>query len=234
MRKPWRCGWSCASDPDDDRTVPAQPPQSSTLSWQRLRNARDRVAERWPSPFRLPLEKRPSDVLYGLLRDGGRLLDVGAGDARRKRRVLARFPNIEYVSVDTDPESGADHADLNDVAGPFDAAALLEVVEHVSPATALELLTGVHTRLRDGGAVVVSVPCIHTPGRYLRDCTHVTPWAHDELGGLLEMAGFQVSALIRTYPAPALPRLLRRAVLGPVGHMFGLDYAYSVVATGTR
>ena len=25
-----------------------------------------------------------------------------------------------------------------------------------------------------------------------------------------------------------------RAILGPIGHTFGIDYAYSVVATGVR
>jgi hypothetical protein len=213
-------------------TEPSSPAEA--ISWQRLRMARGRVAGRWPSPFRLPLEKRPSDVLYGLLRDGDRLLDVGAGDATRRDRVHARFPAIDYVAVDPDPESGADHARLDGVDGPFDAAALLEVVEHVSPETALALAAGVHARLRDGGVVVVSVPCIHTPGRFLRDCTHVTPWAHDELGGLLELAGFQVRSMIRTYPAPWLHRCLRRGLLGPLGHLFGVDYAYSVVAVGAR
>jgi hypothetical protein len=204
------------------------------LSWQRLRTARGRVATRWPSPFRLPLVRRPSDVLYELLRDGQRLLDVGAGDATRRDRVRARFPGVEYVAVDPDPEARADHARIDEAEGPFDAAALFEVLEHVAPETAVDLLAGVRERLRDGGSVVVSVPCIHTPGRYLRDCTHVTPWAHDELGGALELAGLRVEALLRSYPAPWLQRVVRRCVLGPVGHAFGLDYAYSVVAVATR
>lgn len=192
------------------------------------------MADRWPSPFGLPLVKRPSDVLYALLEDGARLLDVGAGDATRRERVRARFPRVEYVSVDPDPEARADHARLDDVDGRFDAAALFEVVEHVPPETALALLRGVHACLREGGVVVVSVPSIHTPGRWLRDCTHVTPWAHDELGGALELAGFRVRSLHRSYPAPLVRRVLRRAVLGPIGHLFGLDYAYSVIAVGAR
>ncbi len=213
-------------DPEADARAP--------LSWQRLRTARARVAARWPSPFRLPLVERPSDVLYDLLRDGQSLLDVGAGDATRRERVRARFPNVRYVSVDPDPESGADHASLDGVAGPFDVASLFEVVEHVAPEVAVELLRDVRGLLTPGGVVVVSVPCIHTPGRYLRDCTHVTPWAHDELGAALDLAGCEVRSLLRTYPAPLLPRVLRRSLLGPLGHLFGLDYAYSVVAVGAR
>jgi len=88
--------------------------------------------------------------------------------------------------------------------------------------------------LSSGGRVVVSVPCTHTPGRYLRDCTHVTPWAHDELGAALVLAGFEVQAMKRTFAAPALTRLFRRLVLGPLGHLFGVDYAQSVVAVAAR
>ncbi len=204
------------------------------LSWQRLRAARARVAKRWPSPFRLPLVKRPSDVLYSLLTGDASLLDIGAGDDRRRGRVAVRFPQVCYVAVDPDPEAGADHAALDQVEGSFDVASLLEVVEHVPPAVAVEVLRGAGARLRPGGHVVVSVPCTHTPGRFLRDCTHVTPWAHDELGAALDLAGFEVVSLHRTYAAPGLQRLLRRALLGPIGHLFGLDYAQSVVAVGRR
>jgi len=217
------------------RVIDSTPP----LSWQRLRAARRDVAARWPSPFRLRLEKRPSDVLYARLAERMSLLDVGAGDATRRDRVHARFPDVRYVSVDPDPESGADHADLGEqelaAAGEaFDVATLFEVVEHVAPEVALAMLVRVHELLAPGGLVIVSVPAIHTPGRFLRDCTHITPWAHDELGGLLVMAGFDVTTLVRTYPGSALARVARRTLLGPIGHAFGIGYAYSIVAVGAR
>lgn len=199
-----------------------------------MRAARRSVAERWPSPFRLPLVKRPSDVLHAALRGEESVLDVGAGDATRRERLAERFPRVRYVSVDPDPEARADHARVEDAAGAFDAAILFETLEHVPPAAGVALLASIREKLRTGGSVFVSVPAIHTPGRHLRDCTHVTPWAHDELGAALVLAGFEVVALHRTYPGPALRRLVRRALLGPVGHLFGLDYAYSVVATGVR
>lgn len=202
------------------------------LSWQRLRAARRVAEERWPSPFRLPLVHRPTDVLYAGLTGGERLLDVGAGDATRRERVRAKFPGVTYVSVDPDPEARADHAQVGDAPGEFDVAILFEVVEHVRPEAAVELLASVRTKLRAGGTVHVSVPSTHTPGRFQRDCTHVTPWAHDELGAALVLAGFELVALHRTFPGAAIPRAFRRFVLGPVGHVWGLDYAHSVVATG--
>jgi SAM-dependent methyltransferase len=202
------------------------------LSWQKLLAARRSAEARWPSPFRLPLVHRPTDVLHAGLRGTERVLDVGAGDATRRERIAARFPGVTYVSVDPDPEARADHRTVGEAPGTFDAALLLEVLEHMRPEDAVAVLGAVRGKLRPGGLVFVSVPCIHTPGRYLRDCTHVTPWAHDELGGALVLAGFELLALHRTYPGTFLGRAVRRVVLGPVGHLFGLDYAHSVVATG--
>jgi SAM-dependent methyltransferase len=204
----------------------------TSLSWQRLKAARERASARWPSPFRLPLVKRPSDVLYAALDGDERVLDVGSGDATRRERIAQRFPKVAYVSVDPDPEAHADHARLADVQGEFDAAILFETLEHLTPEDGIALLASVRARLRREGRVFVSVPSTHTPGRFQRDCTHVTPWAHDELGAALSLAGFEPVAMHRTYPGPALRRLVRRALLGPIGHAFGIDYAYSVVATG--
>ena len=204
----------------------------TSISWQRLKAARERAGARWPSPFGLPLVKRPSDVLYGSLAGKERVLDVGSGDATRRERIAQLFPKVAYVSVDPDPEAHADHARLADVQGEFDAAILFETLEHLTPEDGIALLASVRARLRPKGRVFVSVPSTHTPGRFLRDCTHVTPWAHDELGAALSLAGFEPVAMHRTYPGPALRRLVRRAILGPIGHAFGIDYAYSVVATG--
>ena len=205
----------------------------SALSWQKLLAARRRTAERWPSPFRLPLVHRPTDVLYAGLRGAERVLDVGAGDGTRRERIRARFPGVVYVSVDPDPEARADHRAVDEATGTFDAAIVFEVLEHLRPEVGIAVLEAIRDRLRPGGRVCVSVPCTHTPGRFLRDCTHVTPWAHDELGAALALAGFELESLHRTYPGPFVRRALRRFVLGPVGHAFGIDYAHSVVATAT-
>lgn len=212
--------------------MPAPVPPSAPLSWQKLRAARDATAARWPSPFRLPLVHRPTDVVVPNLRGTERVLDVGAGDGTRRERLRARFPGVSYVSVDPDPEAHADHRAVGDVAGTFDVALLLEVLEHLPAEDGIAVLAAMRGKLRPGGLVFVSVPATHTPGRFLRDCTHVTPWAHDELGAALLLAGFELVALHRTYPGTFVGRALRRFVLGPIGHAFGIDYAYSIVATG--
>jgi SAM-dependent methyltransferase len=221
------------SVPGGGTSFPPPPPlDEPILSWQKLLAARKQAAARWPSPFRLPLVHRPTDVLYARLHGTERVLDVGAGDATRRERIARRCPGVAYVSVDPDPEAHADHRAIAEVRGEFDVAVVFEVLEHLRPEVGVALLAAVRERLRPGGAVVVSVPATHTPGRFLRDCTHVTPWAHDELGAALVLAGFDLEALHRTYPGTLIRRALRRFVLGPVGHAFGVDYAHSVVATG--
>lgn len=210
------------------------PPDPAPLSWQALAAARGAATARWPSPFRLPLVHRPTDVLHAMLRGAERVLDVGAGDRSRRDRLAARFPDLSYVSVDPDPAAGADHRRVADVAGQFDVATLFEVVEHLRPEPAIALLAAVGERVVEGGALVVSVPCTHTPGRWLRDCTHVTPWAHDELAAALTLAGLTTESLWRTYPGTFVGRTVRRFVLGPVGQAFGVDYAHSYVAVARR
>jgi len=204
--------------------------ESPALSWQSLSAARGRAAARWPSPFRLPLVHRPTDVLHALLRGKERLLDVGAGDRTRRDRLAARHPDLVYVAVDPDPAAGADHRSVEQTEGLFDVATALEVIEHLRPEAAIGLLRAARAKLRPGGTVVVSVPCTHTPGRFQRDCTHLTPWAHDELGAALLLAGFELVSMHRTYPGTFAGRLVRRFLLGPVGHLFGIDYAHSYVA----
>ncbi len=214
--------------------MPPSPDTTPPLSWQRLRVARDQIAERWPSPLRLRLAKRPTDVLYALLEDDDSILDVGAGDARRGQRIRQRYPGLSYTSVDPDPEADADHATVGRAGTGYNIGVMFEVLEHMPPADGISLLAQMRAALAPEGLIVVSVPSTHTPGRYLRDCTHVTPWAHDELGAALILAGFKVTALYRTYPAPLVQRIFRRLLLGPIGHLYGIDYAHSVVAVGTK
>lgn len=207
---------------------------SAPLSWQALVRARRAAAERWPSAFGLPLVHRPTDVVYGLMRGAERILDAGSGDGERRKRIAAKFPSAVYVSCDPDPQSGADHAKIADAPGPFDLALALEVAEHLRPEEAVRLFSEILAKLAPGGRLVVSVPAIHTPGRQFRDCTHVTAWSHDDLGAALILAGFELDAMHRSYPGTWLGRLFRRTVLGPVGRLFGLDYAHSVVVTARR
>ena len=91
------------------------------------------------------------------------------------------------------------------------------------------------------GALVVSTPNVFCPGRFLRDATHVTPYAWDELGGALLLAGFEVEGLYRVVPGSFSRRIGksliaraihdlsdRRTLIAPLGRGLGIDHAPSI------
>lgn len=196
------------------------------MSWGKQYAARKRIAARYKTVFRVPIEKRLADLLARVVPADARVLDVGAGDGQAK----GWLPGRAYVSVDPDPQAGADHADVDAVAGPFDAILFLEVIEHLSAEAALDTLQKLRALLAPGGVLVVSTPNTFHPPAYLRDATHVTPFCYDELGGILEVAGFEVTQLARVYNDAIWRKLLRRYLLGWLFRLLTLDFAPQVVA----
>jgi SAM-dependent methyltransferase len=156
------------------------------------------------------------DALLGP-RNGGRLLDVGAGAGEVTRALGARFDEI--VAVETSKPMvkrlraaglRAEHADLTTDPvpdPPYDAVALLNVLDRCArPRTLLGHLRGA---LRPGGLLVVSVPLPYRPlhyrgGRVLDPDEPLPiddgPWER-QLGALvrqvLEPAGLEVAAWSR-------------------------------------
>lgn len=107
----------------------------------------------------------------GMLERAPRVLDVGAGDGYVARELAAAMPSGgEVVCFDThyseqhlrrlEPEAGGTSRvrfTRDSPAGLFDLVLLLDVIEHVEDDRAL--LAGLlRDRLRQGGAVLVSVP----------------------------------------------------------------------------
>ena len=198
--------------------------------WSDLYAARRAAAERFDSLFRLPLRKRIHREAARDLPHGARVLDVGAGDRRVGERLAALRPDLAYESVDVDPAGGHDHASLADAPPGYDGALLLEVIEHLSLPDGLALLREIRGRLRPGGVLVVSTPNIGHPWAYLRDATHVTPYAHDELAGVLSLAGFEVTALFRLFHSSWLRSVLRRGLAAPFHRVLGVDFAPGIGA----
>jgi 2-polyprenyl-3-methyl-5-hydroxy-6-metoxy-1,4-benzoquinol methylase len=192
---------------------------------------RQQVNARYPSVFRLPRVRRAIRLARPRLRPGVRILDVGAGERRRGAGLAASIPEAVAVSVDPDPAGGQDHARVEDVEGRFDLALALEVIEHLTLDEGVDLLGAIRERLVGDGILVVSTPNVFCPGRYLRDAAHVTPYAWDELGGALLLAGYEVTGLYRVWPGTWARRLGRR-IVAPFGRALGIDLAPSIAALG--
>jgi len=198
-----------------------------SVSWSGLFAARKEINRRWPVLHRLPTVRRAARLADPLLRDGVRILEVGGGPNPRAPALAARTTGATVTTVDPDGTSGADHARVEDVDGRFDLVLLLEVIEHMPLDDGLALLRGIHDRMVPDGSLLVSTPNVYCPGRFLRDATHVTAYAWDELGGALLLAGFEVDGLYRVVPG-SLVRRLGKALLSPLGRGLGIDHAPSI------
>lgn len=201
-----------------------------SVSWSERYRLRRAIEARYPSVFRIPVAPRPSAVLLRHLAPGLRVLDVGAGPGRTRERVLARFPDTLYRTVDVDPEVQADHRSLDEVRGRFDRVLAFELVEHLAPEEADTLVERARALLVPGGKLIASTPNVFHPSAWFRDRTHRTPLAYDELGAMLLAHGLRVVELWRIHNAPWLAKLARRTLGEPLHRFLGLDYARSIVA----
>ncbi len=204
---------------------------SDDLSWSRLKEARRRIRARWPTIWRLPVVGRSMRYAAARIRPGERVLDIGASDGRFGRRLAG---GVVYETLDTDPLVRADYRSLADPEGSaFDVVTCFETVEHLTLAAACALFAAASRVLRPGGRLYVSTPNIHHPWAYLRSATHRTPFGYDELGGLVEMHGFAVDALLRCHRDAALKSVLRRLAY-PLYRLVGVDWAKSILAVAHR
>jgi SAM-dependent methyltransferase len=159
--------------------------KTGRIPWSELYAARREAEARFGTLFRLPVRPRILRVAAGVIEPGTSVLDVGAGDRRAGDRLAALVPGVVYRSMDPDPRGAHDFADLAEAPHDFDAALLLEVLEHLELEDGLELLREIREHVKPGGWLVVSTPNVAHPRAYLRDATHRTPYAHDELAGVL-------------------------------------------------
>jgi len=201
----------------------------SEISWSSLYRCRKDVNARYPSVFGLPTVRRAVRLARPHVRSGTRILEIGPGENRRGARLAAEVQGAASVSVDPDPDGDHDFEDITQAGDGFDLALAFEVIEHLTAEDALKLMRAVRIRLRSSGLFVLSTPNVYCPGAYLRDCTHRTPFAWDELGGALVYTGFQVIGLYRVVPGNVFRRM-KKALFSPIGRALGVDHAVSIAA----
>lgn len=100
------------------------------------------------------------------------VIDIGCGDGRFLREVAAALPQTRLMGVDAsqraiqfaaafNPTIAFETQDITAAAlttDPFDAATLIEVIEHIPPVELSTFLAAVASRIVPGGHIVVTVP----------------------------------------------------------------------------
>ncbi|MEX1032568.1 MAG: methyltransferase domain-containing protein [Cellvibrionaceae bacterium] len=209
--------------------TPTQP-----LDWSKLYQCRRATQKRYPGIWTLPIRKRHHQLVTEHLTDIDSILELGAGSRNFYDLISKRKAGISYKSFDIDRTHAHDFHRLEDISGSYDAVCMFEVIEHVSPKLASQMLTTAYRHLKPNGLLFVTTPNTFHPPEYLRDATHITPWCYDELGAVVQLTGFELHAIYRLYQDSLLKKLARRFVFQPLFRILGLDFAKQIIAIGRK
>jgi 2-polyprenyl-3-methyl-5-hydroxy-6-metoxy-1,4-benzoquinol methylase len=169
----------------------------------------------------------------------GRVVDYGAGTGFLLEELLAAGVQCGAVEFGDDVVNdlsnrfatrkgflGArNNEDLAQWNGTFDAAFLLEVVEHLYEEDLQDCLSTVRSLLKPGGSLIVTTPneedrsksfiCSPESGLLFHRFQHVRSWSEVSLGNMLATSGFRVSQ-IGTTDFSSHPLAYRRTMSFPV------------------
>lgn len=208
-------------------------PDPKILSWSHLFSSRKAVRKRYTSIWKIPVAKKVMDVFRKTIKEGSKLLDVGAFNRNFKKEIEKHYTHISYKSMDIDHTNFHDYYSMTDIQEEFDAVTFLECVEHLSLDDGAQTLFEIFRVLKPGGVLLISTPNTYHPNRYW-ECTHKVPFRYDEIGGLIEMAGFQVQSIYRIYNDNFVARILRLHVACYLHQLLNVDFAKSILLVAKK
>jgi 2-polyprenyl-3-methyl-5-hydroxy-6-metoxy-1,4-benzoquinol methylase len=204
------------------------------VDWSRLALFREKARKQYRDVWGIPLVKRRWEVLKGVLREGMTVLDFGAGMQGAKEDIEKAGIAVTYRSMDIDRKNPHDYYSIDEIHERFDMVLFFEVIEHLSLEEGLTLLKRLAGLVKDGGSVVISTPNTFNPTRYTQDASHRTPYPYYDLCGVMEMAGFETTAVYRSYNDAVHRYFLKVHLLGPLFRFLSIDYAYSIFVVGKK
>lgn len=205
-----------------------------TESWSELYSHRQKVKKAYPKVWDIPLVKKEMDRLLPNIKEGYRILEVGAGDRRFEKKIKEHFQEIGYRSCDTDSKTHQDYYDIDEIREQFDFIFMFEVIEHLVPNEGIRMLRRLCRLLREGGILLVGTPNLYHPHRYFGDVTHKTPYKYEELGAVMGMAGLKNLRALRIYNDAFLRRWLRIHVGIALHRYLDVDFAPTVLMEGAK
>lgn len=206
----------------------------NNIDWSVLYRKRKEISAKFGSIWHIPIRKRYHTVLLPLGGKGVRLLEIGAGDRRLNNLLTRNWGELNYRSCDVDQNYPHDFRNINLAVGEYDIICAFELIEHLGIKDSRELLEKSFQLLVPGGIIVLTTPNIYYPPGFLRDVTHITPWCYDELGGMLSLAGFNVTHIYRLYNDSLLKKFAKRIVFYFLFRLLGIDFAKQIIVVAEK
>ena len=204
------------------------------VSWSKLFTYRDQIHGRYREIWDLKILRKRFPLMLKNIRDGEKILDIGASNRNLEERLKRHYPNLIYKSMDVDREQVHDFYSLEEIQETFDVVFLFEVIEHLELEEGLNVLEKVYGLLHGGGRLILTTPNVFNPSRFWRDATHKVAYCYDELGGLLLAQGFQIRAMYRTYSDAFHRYLFRLYIMAPLHRYLGVDFAKSILVIAEK
>lgn len=203
--------------------------KTSSQDWSQLYKNRKATHRKFGEIWKIPIQKRHHQVIS--LHSGPNLswLEVGAGDRRLKQELEKQWPILSYKSFDIDQSHPHDFFTLDEIQGQYDRICMFEMIEHITIGHAKEVLLKCKESLKPGGKLFITTPNIYYPPGFLRDVTHITPWAYDELGGFLCSAGFNVTNIYRLYNDAFLRKIAHQYLFSRLHKFMGIDFSKQIM-----
>jgi len=207
---------------------------SEEISWSKLFEYRGKIHQRYSDIWDLKILRKRFPLMLKVIRDGEKVLDIGASNRNLQERLKRYFPQLVYKSMDIDREQFHDFYSLEEIRESFDVVFLFEVIEHLDLKVGVKLLKRVYDLLNDGGRLILTTPNIFNPSRFWRDATHKVAYCYDELGGLLLAQGFHIQSMYRTYSDAFLQYAVRVYIMSPLHRYLGIDFAKSILVIAEK
>lgn len=204
------------------------------IAWSKLFAYRDQIHGRYPEIWDLKILRKRFPLMVENIRDGERVLDIGASNRNLEGRLKRYYTNLIYRSMDVDREQFHDFYSLEEIQESFDVVFLFEVIEHLGLEEGIGLLKKIYDFLNEGGRLILTTPNVFNPSRFWRDATHKVAYCYDELGGLLLAQGFQIKVMYRTYSDAFHRYLFRLYVMAPLHRYLGIDFAKSILVIAEK
>jgi len=205
-----------------------------SLSWSNIFRNRADVHKIYPDIWDLKIVRKRLPFILKYIKDGDKILDIGASSRDLEMRIKKHRPQIVYKSMDIDREQFHDFYAMEEIQESFDVIFLFEVIEHLSLEEGMRLLQRIYGLLNAGGRLILTTPNTFNPGRFWRDATHRVAYCYDELGGLLLGQDFKIKGMYRTYNDALHRYLFRVYAMSPLHRYLGIDFAKSILVVAEK